>query len=68
MILKKIVEAIERSPLTRYQIAKDCGIDHTVMHRIYYGGSCSMQTAETLCEYLGLELVHKKPKKRKVGR
>lgn len=56
MIIKEIVKAIERSEKTRYRIAVDCGIDHTVIHRLVHGGSCSIETADRLCEYLGLEL------------
>jgi len=56
MIMEEIVRAIERSDKTRYRIAVDCGIDHTVLHRIVYGGSCSIKTADKLCEYLGLRL------------
>ncbi len=56
MIMDQIAKAIQRSEKTRYRIAVDCGIDHAVLHRIVNGGSCSMKTAEKLCEYLGLEL------------
>jgi len=56
MIIEEIVKAIERSEKTRYSIAVDCGIDHTVIHRLVHGGSCSIETADKLCKYLGLEL------------
>jgi len=56
MIIEEIVKAIEQSEKTRYRIAVDCGIDHTVIHRLVHGGSCSIETADKLCEYLGLEL------------
>jgi plasmid maintenance system antidote protein VapI len=56
MIIERIVKAMERSGKTRYRIAVDCGIDHTVIHRLVHGGSCSIETADRLCEYLGLEL------------
>ncbi len=56
MIIEEIVKAIERSEKTRYRIAVDCGIDHTVIHRLVHGGSCSIETADKLCEYLGLGL------------
>ena len=56
MIVKEIAKAIEQSGKTRYRIAVDCGIDHTVIHRIVHGGSCSVETLDKLCEYLGLEL------------
>jgi hypothetical protein len=59
MISERIAQAVEESSETRYRIAVDTGIDHAVIHRIVNGGSCSLDTADKLCEYLGLELVHK---------
>lgn len=67
MILESIAKAIEKSGKSRYQIAKDTGIDNAVLCRIVTGsgtGSCSTKTADILCKYLGLELVAKKSKKR----
>lgn len=67
MILEKIAEAIKKSGKSRYQIAKETGIDNAVLCRITTGsgtGSCSTKTADILCKYLGLELVAKKPKKK----
>lgn len=56
MIIEEVAKAIEQSDKTRYRIAVDCGIDHAVIHRIVHGGSCSVETLDKLCEYLGLEL------------
>lgn len=56
MIIEEIVKAMERSGKTRYRVAVDCGIDHTVIHRLVHGGSCSIETADRLCDYLGLGL------------
>jgi hypothetical protein len=64
MILKKLAEAIEKSGKSRYQIWQDTRIDQAVLHRIMNGGSCSIETAERLCDYLGLELAPKKRKKK----
>lgn len=67
MILESIAKAIEKSGKSRYQIAKDTGIDNAVLCRIVTGsgtGSCSTKTADILCKYLRLELVAKKSKKR----
>ena len=64
MILETIVKAIKDSGKTRYQIGQDTGIDQTVLFRIFHGGSCSVQTADLLCEYLVLELKPKKRQKR----
>ena len=60
MIAEQITKAIEKSKISRYQISKDTGIDQSVLFRIVNGGSCSLETADILCHYLGLEL---KPKK-----
>ena len=60
--MENIAQAIEKSGKSRYQISKDTGIDQAVLSRIVNGGSCSIETADILCKYLGLEL---KPKKKK---
>ena len=65
MIMENIAKAIRESGKSRYRIAKDTGIDNTVLFRIVNGGSCSIETANILCEYLGLELVKKKKGKAK---
>lgn len=69
MILEKIAEAIKKSGVSRYRISKETGIDQAVLCRIVSGsgkGQCSLETADKLCKYLGLELVPKS-KKRKAG-
>lgn len=64
MILDAIRKAIAASGQTRYAIAVACEIDHTVMHRIWHGGSCSLQTAERLLEYLNLTVVPRSGKRK----
>jgi len=64
MILRSIAEAIERCGKSRYQIHKETGIDQAVLCRIVNGGRCSLETAEQLCEYLGLELRPRQKKAR----
>jgi DNA-binding phage protein len=64
MIIERIAQAIEESGKTRYQIAKETGIDQAVLCRLTQGGSCSTKTIDLLCEYLGLELTTKKSKKK----
>ena len=56
MILEVIRKAIQKSKHSRYRISKDAGVDETVIHRIVHGGGCSIQTADKLCDYLGLKL------------
>lgn len=65
MLLKTIRKEIERSPKSRYQICKDTGIDEAFLSRIMKGRACGLKTLETLCEYLDLELVKKKSKKKR---
>jgi ribosome-binding protein aMBF1 (putative translation factor) len=65
MIIENIAKAIKKSGKSRYQIAKDTGIDQAVLCRIATGsgtGSCTTKTADILCKYLGLELLPKKAK------
>ena len=70
MILKNIKKAMKQSGKSRYKISKETGIDQAVLCRIATGSggrdSCSIQTAEILCKYLGLELVPKKRKRKAV--
>lgn len=65
MILERIREEIERCGKSRNQISLDTGIDNTVLWRIVHGGSCSVQTLEILCDYLGLKLVSRKKARRR---
>ena len=66
MIREAIVKAIKNSGKSRYRIAKDTGIDPTVLHRLVNGGSCNLETADKLLNYLGLEV--RPPTKPKKGR
>jgi hypothetical protein len=56
MIMETLRQAIEKSGKSRYRIHKDTGIDQAVLCKIMAGGTCSMATADRLCEYLGLKL------------
>ena len=67
MILKHIAKAIKESGKSRYQISKDTGIDAAALSRLMKGtkGCISIEKADVLCKYLGLEL---KPRGRKRGK
>ena len=65
MIMETIRQAIEKSGQSRYRIHKETGVDQAVLCKIMAGGTCSMETADTLCEYLGLELKAKRKKGRR---
>lgn len=62
--MEKLVEAIKNSKHSRYEIWQQTGVDQSVLHRIVNGGSCSIETADRLCEFLGLELVQNKRRKK----
>ena len=64
MILKTIAREIKKGRYTRYKISQDTGIDESVLHRIVNNGSCSIQTADVLLEYLGLSIVKHRKKAR----
>lgn len=65
-ILKQLAKAIEKSDVTRYRISKDTGINQSVLVRIVKGtGGCSLETLDVLCDYLGLELACRKPKRKR---
>jgi len=60
MILESLAKEIEKSGKSRYQISKETGIDNAVLCRIVSGGSCSLKTADKLCNYLNLKLISEK--------
>ena len=64
MIMEGIKEAIEKSGQSRYRISQETGVAQAVLCKIMAGGTCSMDTAERLCEYLGLEFKSRRRKAR----
>jgi hypothetical protein len=60
--MESIRQAILKCGKSRYRIHKETGIDQAVLCKIMGGGGCRIETAEELCEYLGLEL---KPRQKK---
>ena len=57
-IQQQVIDAIEASGQTRYQIAKGSGVAQSQLSRLFSGES-SMTTTniERIAEYLGLEVV-----------
>lgn len=55
---KKIVQLIDESPLSRNQIAKAVGVNHSVINRIYSGETkdMKMSTAFKLADVLGVDV------------
>jgi hypothetical protein len=68
MILKNIAKAIKekkKSGTSIYRISKDTGIDQAALSRLMKGtkGCISIEKADVLCKYLGLELKPTKGRK-----
>ncbi len=68
-ISQALREAIQRSGLTIYRIAKDCDTHSSVVARFVHGErDLRLETADRIAEYLGLELRprrHKGTRKKK---
>jgi len=64
MIMEEIAKAIRNSEHSRYEIWRQTGVDQSVLHRIVNGGSCSIDTADKLCTFLGLELAQTKKRRK----
>ena len=63
-ITEQIREAIGSSELSRYEIAKQSGVDQATLSRFVSGErSITLETAEKLCPVLGLELLVRRRKK-----
>jgi transcriptional regulator with XRE-family HTH domain len=57
-ILDQLKAAITASEKSRYRIAQETGIAESVLSRLMSGErGLSIETAETLAKYLGLEIV-----------
>lgn len=65
MILETIKNEIEKSGLSRYRISKDTGVDQATLSRLMSSGrGISVETADMLFEYFGIEVRPKKAGKR----
>jgi hypothetical protein len=68
MIVSVIIETIRRHiktcGKTRYRIAKETGVGEDQLCRIMQGRTCTVETADILLKYFGLELVRKKRKRK----
>lgn len=61
---EQLRKAILSSKKTRYAIAIGSGVDHAVLRRFIRGErDIKLKTAESLADYLGLELAKKRAKK-----
>ena len=65
-LLKGILKAVEESGETRYQIAKGSGVSNAQLSRVVRGlASLSIENVERLADYLGLEIVLRRRRRRK---
>lgn len=55
-IIDQVREALRCCTLTRYEIAKQTGIDQAALLRFVRGGSLRIESIEKLCPVLGLRL------------
>lgn len=56
-LLERTRQIIEASPVTRYQIAKDTGIDQTTLSLFVNGKrGLSIERVEIVLDYLGYEI------------
>ena len=56
-IRAQLLDAIQKSGLNRFQLAKHAGLPYAVVHGLVSGGrDVTLASAERLCEVLGLEL------------
>lgn len=61
----QIRQAIGESDKTRYRIATDTGINEAALGKFFHGErGLSLETIDTLCEYLELEIVKRSKQKR----
>lgn len=63
--MNTIRHAILESRHSRYAIAKQTGIDASVLCRIMQGKTCSVEVANNLLSYFGYELMKKKAERKK---
>ena len=64
MIIDELRKQINNCDESRYQIAKDTGVDAAALCRIMHGGSCKVETADTLLEYFGLKLAPRQKRRK----
>ncbi len=59
MIIETIKKQIEKSGLSRYRIWQDTGVDQATLCRLMQGKTITVETADILLKYFGLELTRK---------
>jgi hypothetical protein len=64
MIIETIRKHIDTCGKTRYRICQESGVSEAQLCRIMQGKTCTVETADTLLRYFGLEIVCKKRTKK----
>ena len=65
-IVDQLRTSLEASDESLYAIAKEAGVDQSILGRFYRGErGISFENAAKLCEYLGLELRAKRHRSKK---
>jgi len=63
-VTDQLRQAIENGPKSRYQLAKETGIDPATLCRfVHQQGSLSADGIDLLAEALGLEVISRRPRK-----
>jgi transcriptional regulator with XRE-family HTH domain len=55
-LIDRLRAAVAKSRLSRYELAKQSGIDQAALLRFVRGGSLRIESVEKLCPILGLQL------------
>ena len=63
MIIEIIRKHIRTCGKTRYRIAQESGVGEDQLCRMMQGRTCTVETADILLKYFGIELVKKKRKR-----
>ena len=63
MLIELIRKQIQTCGKSRYRICQDTGLEQAALCRIMQGKTCTVETADILLKYFGIELVEK----RKIG-
>jgi hypothetical protein len=56
MLIEEIRKQIKTCGKTRYQISQDTGIEQSALCRIMQGKTCTLEMADKLLKYFGVEL------------
>ena len=64
MLIELIRKQIQTCGKSRYRICQDTGLEQAALCRIMQGKTCTIETADVLLRYFGLEFVPKERNKK----